>query len=179
MKRTTKIMITAAVLGGLGAVGVAGASVAEEGWFGHHRGGYHDDQHGVCHHGGPSGGQHPGGRHLAMFESFDSDNDGKLTQAEIDQGRARRFSTFDKDGDQQLTLQEFEALWLDAMRERLVDRFQDLDNDGDAVVTLEEFQMPFARVVAGMDRNGDAALSPDDHGFRGRGHHDEDDDDRD
>ncbi len=179
MKRITKIMITAAVLGGLGTLAVAGASVAGEGWFGHDRHGYHEGRPGSGHHGSSFGGPHSGSRHMAMFESFDADDNGKLTQGEIDQGRASRFTAFDADGDQQLTLQEFEQLWLDAMREPLVDRFQELDNDGDAVVTLEEFQMPFARAVARMDQNGDGALSPDDRRFQGRDHHDEDDDDRD
>src|SRR3546814_4022522 len=60
--------------------------------------------------------------------------------------------------DQSLTLGEYEQLWLDAMRERMVDRFQDLDADGDAKVTAEEFQRPFAKVVRHMDRNEDGVV---------------------
>ena len=52
-----------------------------------------------------------------------------------------------------------EALWLAAMREKMVDRFQDLDADGNAVVTTEEFKKPYANMVRHMDKNGDGVLS--------------------
>src|SRR3546814_4845791 len=78
--------------------------------------------------------------------------------AEIDHTRGERLSSFDADNDQSLTLGEYEQLWLDAMRERMVDRFQDLDADGDAKVTAEEFQRPFAKVVRHMDRNEDGVV---------------------
>ena len=168
MKKTTKIAIAVAALGGLGALAVASAGVADEGFGGrHHRG--HFSEAGSGH------GRHP----LRMLESLDANGDGKLTQGEIDEGRAGRLTEFDRDGDQALTLDEFQALWLDAMRERMVDRFQNLDNDGDAVVTLAEFQEPFSRAVMRMDRNGDGALSFEDMGRHGRGWYDRDDDDRD
>ena len=72
-----------------------------------------------------------------------------------------------------LSLGEFEALWLDFMRERMVDRFQDLDADGDAAVTLEEYREPFDSLVERMDRDGDGVLSRADRrkwqeGGRGR-----------
>lgn len=110
---------------------------------------------------------------LAMLESFDTNSDGQLTQAEIDAARADRFAAFDTDGNGALSLQEYEALWLDAMRERMVDRFQSLDNDGDAVVTSDEFIAPFGSVVRRMDRNEDGVLSADDMGRRGRGNDDD------
>ena len=50
-----------------------------------------------------------------------------------------RLAEFDADNDGSLTLEEYQALWLDAMRERMVDRFQAHDDDGDAIVTVEEF----------------------------------------
>jgi len=78
------------------------------------------------------------------------------------------FDDFDKDGDGMLTLGEYEALWIDAMRERMVDRFQDHDANGDGKVTAEEFGDRFADMVKFMDTNGDGILDESDM----RRHHD-------
>ena len=98
---------------------------------------------------------HGGGANL--LETFDTNGDGQLTQAEIDGFRAERLAKFDTDGNGTLTLQEYEALWLDAFRERMVDAFQRHDDDG--IVTTEEFNDPYATMVARMDRNDDGVLS--------------------
>ena len=95
----------------------------------------------------------------SIFETFDANADGNLTQAEVDQVRSDRLAKFDTSGDGQLTLEEYQALWLDAMRERLVDAFQRHDDDGDAMVTREEFLEPFARLVQRHDRNGDGTVT--------------------
>lgn len=97
-----------------------------------------------------------------MFESYDANSDGEVTQEEINTVRAERLAEFDTDGDSQLTLDEYQALWLDAMRERMVDQFQRHDDDGDGFVTVEEFGEDFARIVERRDRNGDGVLSADD-----------------
>ncbi len=99
-----------------------------------------------------------GGRGPSLIERFDTDRDGKLTQAEIDQARSDRLARFDTDGDGRLSLKEFEALWLDHMRERMVDSFQYLDNDGDGALTNQEYLDPFASIVAYKDKNNDGAL---------------------
>ena len=111
-----------------------------------------------------------------MLERYNANGDDGLTQAELDQGRAEQLARFDANNDGILTLGEFEALWLDAMRNRMVDRFQNLDEDGDAGVTLEEFQRPFAKMVQRFDRNGDGKVSMEDRPRRGYDD-DEDDDD--
>jgi EF hand len=128
----------------LGLTGIAGASLAGGKWDGH-RG----------HHG--RGGFGPG-----FLERVDTDGDGRATQAEIDQIRQDRVAEFDENRDGSLTLEEFQALWLSVMRERMVDSFQALDDDGDAVVTVEEYVEPFSRVVSRLDRNDDGELTSDD-----------------
>ena len=155
------------IAGAVAATGIAvTAGLADErGHQGRHGAMYKDD--------GGREYQRGRGRGAAMLENFDTDGDGRLTQAEIDAARAERFAGFDADGDGRLTLEEYERLWLDAMRERMVDGFQRLDNDGDAVVTTEEFVAPFATMVSRMDRNEDGVLSAED---RPRRFFDDDDD---
>jgi hypothetical protein len=109
-------------------------------------------------------------RMLDMIELYDQDGDRKITQAEVDKARADRLAEFDRDGDGMLSLDEYEALWLDAMRERMVDRFQAHDDDGDGKVTVVEFSKQTSRLVMRRDRNDDGALSVEDlrRGERGR-----------
>ena len=175
MNTRTKVTIAASVAILLAGVGVAGISHADSYGWGHrdsHYGGEHyrhgadrDGRWGMGGHGG-----HHGGRYmLRMFESYDSNGDGKLTQAEIDGVRAARLTQFDTDGDGSLSLTEYQGLWMDAMRERMVDRFQDLDDDGDGMVTKDEFAKPFARVVRYMDFNDDGAIGREDMGRHHRG----------
>ncbi|TVQ29897.1 MAG: hypothetical protein EA356_15610 [Geminicoccaceae bacterium] len=97
-----------------------------------------------------------------MLEAFDRTGDGRVTQAEIDQTRAERHAAFDADGDGVLTLEEYEALWLDAMRPRMVRAFQALDVDGNGQVTVEEFQRPFARALDRIVTEEDGVLTRSD-----------------
>ncbi len=171
MKTTTKLAVAFVALAGIGATAVVSAQ-ADSRWQGREGGSpqmmqqaYGGGHHfrGDRMHGGRHGGHRGGGRHMfRMMEAFDANDDGKLSQEEIDSSRAERFGQFDGDGDQSLTLQEYEQLWLDAMRERMVDRFQHLDADGDAKVTAEEFQRPFAKIVRRKDRNGDGVIDRND-----------------
>ena len=184
MATRTKVIIITSLLVLVGGLVIAGATRANNQRWGGHNWGYQGGApHGGWHegrHGGHHGGHHKGHRVLKILESYDTNGDDRLTQAEIDAARADRLARFDTDGDQQLSLEEFEALWLDAMRDRLVDRFQHLDEDGDAIITAEEFGQPFARIVQRMDQNDDGAISRDDlrrwrHGSRDEGDDDHDD----
>ncbi|MGQ7794374.1 EF-hand domain-containing protein [Faunimonas sp. B44] len=110
-------------------------------------------------------GQGPGGERFAMrgmFEQFDADGDGRITQDEIDAVRGDRLARFDADKDGALSLEEYQALWLDAMRERMVRAFQAHDRDGDGKVTAEEFNARFDRMVERLDRNDDGAIDRSD-----------------
>ena len=166
MKTGTKVLMAVSLAILVGGVAVVGSGFAERREHGRHGGeatpmalqerhGYRgepDEHHGQY-------GWHRRGERL--LESFDSNNDGKLSQAEVDQARRDRFTQFDTDTDGKLSLQEYQALWLDAMRRHMVDRFQALDDDGDAAVTTEEFMAPFGEVVRRLDRNDDGELTRD------------------
>jgi Ca2+-binding EF-hand superfamily protein len=173
MKRTTKTILAAGLLATAGTLALTGASYADRGEFG--PGECHGGPHGKKHHADHDRG--PGGRHVeALIEEFDTNQDGKVTQAEIDAGREAIVAKFDANKDGTLSLDEYQALWLDAMHERMVDAFQRLDEDGDAIVTIDEFKAPLAKVVAHDDRNDDGALSSDDMKRKHTEHYRHDDD---
>jgi Ca2+-binding EF-hand superfamily protein len=93
---------------------------------------------------------------------FDLDKDGAVTQAEVDRYRQEQIVKFDANKDGTLSLDEYQALWLDRMRERMVRGFQEHDRDGNGQVTTEEFNRRFNGLVERFDRNDDGRLSPDD-----------------
>lgn len=142
-------------------------------WDRHGRdGGHRFERHGR-HHGHYGEGRRGGGRHGARMmrhlQTFDANGDGAVTQAEIDQFRQDQISQFDADNNGTLSLEEYQALWLDQMRERMVDAFQRHDDDGSGEVTPEEFNERFSGLVERLDRNGDGQLSRDDRRGKRRG----------
>jgi Ca2+-binding EF-hand superfamily protein len=163
------------ILAGTAAALVIAAAIPLVATAGHgDRGGHgmpdgHGGGHGMRgHHGGEH--RDSGARlHLQeMLETYDADGDGGVTQSEIDEWRANRLREFDTDGNGQLSLDEYRALWLDAMRERMVDQFQAHDDDGDAQVTADEFGERTSRLVMVHDRNDDGVLNLEDtRGGRG------------
>ena len=103
---------------------------------------------------GGAGGGMPG-----LLEAYDADGDGAVTQAEVDAARAGRLAAFDADGDGVLSLAEYQALWLDAYAEQLVDAFQRHDDNSDARITVDEFGDDFRNLVARMDADGDGRVT--------------------
>ena len=177
MKRVTKIAIAGAALLAIGAATIA--AQASDGWRGQ-GGGFHS----AYGHGGGYGGGHRGGkgghggRMAMMMQYFDSNGDGAVSREEIEQVRTERFAAFDADGDSALTLAEFEGLWLDFMRERMVDGFQRFDADGDGRITAAEIDRPLAMMMQRMDRNEDGVIDRSDFKRRGmRSNRDDDSDD--
>jgi EF hand len=151
MRTRTKAILAIGALA-LGTTGMVGASLADG------RGGH--GYHGHGHHGGWGG---PGTeRGARLFEQFDADGDGVVTQVEIDEVRSSRLAEFDANNDASLTLEEYQALWLDAMRERMVDQFQAHDDDGDGLVTVEEFGERYSSMARRLDRNDDGQVTQDD-----------------
>ncbi len=170
MKRIAILTLTAGAIAvaGIG-IGVHKAESAGHGgdsYRGSHSGG------GWGKHGGGKKrwgrGHHRGHGMRHMMKRFDTDKDGKLTQDEINSARTALVTKHDADGNGQLTLAEFQNLWLEVRRKRMVRSFQRIDEDGDAIISVEEFLEPYARIVERMDRNEDGVLDKADR-KRGRG----------
>lgn len=174
MRKGTKIALAVSAFVLVGAAGISSMAIAEyrgsTGW-GHHGSGH--NQWGMRGRGHRGMGRHGGGMH-AMMERFDANEDGKLTQEELDGSRKTLLEAHDIDKDGKLSLAEYEKLWLEVKRRKMVRSFQRTDKDGDASVTLDEFLKPYSRIVERMDRNDDGVLDSEDRhhrGWRGRGHH--------
>lgn len=173
MKSGTNVIIAVALLS-VGGIAAAGAFVGPKapdfgpmdavlpvdmgpgGWGGHGPGRH-----------GPHGfrGGHHGGMMMILREA-DTNEDGALSQDEINAFIESKVDLGDANGDGGITLDEFEAIWLDMTRRPMVRTFQFFDEDGDAVISAEEIDERFGKVVARMDRNGDGTVSPAD--MRGR-----------
>jgi Ca2+-binding EF-hand superfamily protein len=154
MQRRTKLFIA------LGAAGVFGfIAVADSAFADRKRGGYH-------------GGHHHGmsARHFrSLAERYDLNQDGEITQEEIDRNRAEWHAEFSGDDDA-MTLEQFQDLWLRARHRQMVREFQRFDRDGDGRITLEEYQRPMAGFVERLDRTGSQSLTREDFQRRGKKH---------
>lgn len=117
------------------------------------------------HHGGFDG---RGGSEMfgMLFGQIDADDDGSVTQEEVDAFRAAKIGEVDASGDGALSIEEFDTLYREFTRSRMVDAFQDMDADGDGVISVEEMDQRFGDVVDRMDRDGDGALTLQPRGRR-------------
>lgn len=116
---------------------------------------------------GKNHGKREGGEMMRqILQKIDADGDGAVTQAEIDTFRSTVVTETDASGDGNISLAEFETIYLQMIRNKMVDAFQRLDEDGDGMVTQAEMDAKFGIIVERMDRNDDGKL---DRGDR-RGH---------
>ena len=130
-------------------------------------------------HGGKQGKRGARGMMRQIMKKVDADGDGAITQAEVDAFRSSLVTEADASGDGNISLAEFETIYLQVVRNRMVDAFQRLDEDGDGLVTQAEMDAKFGTVVERMDRNDDGKLDRSDRGGRDRKGHGRDRDRRD
>lgn len=133
-------MIVAALLIGTFSVGLVSPALAER---------------------GPEG----GGRPMFNFDDFDTDKDGKVTEAEIETSRAARVKAADANGDGLMSVEELAALHLAQMTERAktmaTEMVARMDSDGDGLLSAAE--MAARPGPAGMfgriDTDSDGAIT--------------------
>ncbi|NQW00772.1 MAG: EF-hand domain-containing protein [Rhodospirillales bacterium] len=168
MKRRTKITL-AVVTAGLAFASASAVVVAKEKMRGHNavmmaEGG---------HHGNGNQGRYGAMRQqmTKLFNEHDANKDGAVTQDEVDGVRKATLDKFDTDKDGNLSLAEFERLWLERMKSRMVDSFQRLDDDGSGTITTDEFIAPFGSIIKShdMDNDGDVDEEELSKHMQGRG----------
>jgi len=105
-----------------------------------------------------------------LFERYDANQDGKITKEEITAARKASLTKYDADKDGQLSLDEFQGLFNEIMRHRMVRMFQKLDRDGDAKVSEAEIARRVDRMMAHLDRNDDGEIERGDLKRKHKGH---------
>jgi len=98
----------------------------------------------------------------------DVDGDGTITADEIDLARSALIAGADANGKGDISLEEYQTIFVELMRDRMVDGFQDLDANGSSEITTDEVDAAIARIMNRMDRNDDGVLNADDQRDRDR-----------
>jgi Ca2+-binding EF-hand superfamily protein len=108
---------------------------------------------------GPGGHGHPG-RAFAehWFRSMDANNDGKLSQQEVETGTLRLFDRLDANKDGEVTREEADTGAAAIRKEELSKHFREVDADKDGRLTAEESKIP-PRFFDRLDTNHDHAIS--------------------
>ncbi|WP_323054694.1 calcium-binding protein [Roseibium salinum] len=131
---------------------------------------------------GKGHGRHGGGRHFErLFERFDANDDGVITEAEIEEVRSQSFASADADGSGDISLEEARAEFLTRSNDRMVRAFQFIDKDGDGSVSQQEADQAANRMFNMLDRDGNGTVEQvrgqrgpgaedDERGRRGSGH---------
>ncbi len=94
-----------------------------------------------------------------LLAANDTNRDGKLTLDELDAARERQVARFDADANGSLDVEEYGALWLDSLRERMLRQFHVDDRDHDGAVTIDELKQRAADLVRRRDLDRDGALT--------------------
>lgn len=120
-----------------------------------------DGDHGKRGHRGHRGGE----MMRSLFDAVDANGDRSVTAEEIAAYQATQIANADLSGDGALSIEEFDTIFREFTRSRMVDAFQALDSDGDGLITETEIDTRVSRMVERMDRDGDGVLTLQ----RGRG----------
>ncbi|MBL9054018.1 MAG: EF-hand domain-containing protein [Tabrizicola sp.] len=114
--------------------------------------------------GGDDGHGHRGAKLLELFDSVDTDKDGKLSLAELEAHRSARFAAADTNGDGAIDVDELAAHELAEFQEKLAKRVQHMidnkDNDGNGSLSADEIgKGPAEENFARIDTDNDGAIS--------------------
>lgn len=103
-------------------------------------------------------------RGAALWQDADTDNDGRITRAEVEAARAAQFAAADADGDGQLTEAELAASHAASAAERAeaqaARRISRMDVNGDGTLSIGEIPS-MMRIFDRLDTNGDGAIDAD------------------
>jgi Ca2+-binding EF-hand superfamily protein len=120
---------------------------------------------------------HMSRHHERMLLLYDTNKDGKITVAEINDDQARIFTAMDVDGDKSLSVDELKRRGRSLQIFRTTTIFDLLDVNGDGKLSVAEVNAPSKRWFKRYDANNDGAMEASElpagrhHGRRGwRGH---------
>ncbi|MCA1298422.1 EF-hand domain-containing protein [Stappia indica] len=125
---------------------------------------------GSGHHGMGMGRGHQGMAQWFVVR-FDTDKDGRVTQAEIDATLVDMFAKADADSSGGVSLEEFKKAYAAEFANRKVRSFQRHDVDGDGKLTKAEFDRRMNRMMDRMEKRGGgkgAGRGPDGMGRMGQ-----------
>lgn len=98
-------------------------------------------------------------RHKAHLEAVDTDGNGKISKAEADAAREKKFKEADLDGNGSVSLEEYEALAEKRRQMKLKRRFERSDTDGNGTLSSDELGSRRASHFERMDKDGDGEIS--------------------
>lgn len=101
----------------------------------------------------------------ALF--IDADGDGSITEDEVALAQNALVAGADLSGEGDISLEEYEAIFLELMRDSLVDSFHELDEDGSGQITSGEMDEAVAELFNWVDRNDDGIIGEGDRRVRG------------
>lgn len=97
---------------------------------------------------------------VPSFEELDTNNNGRIEQAELAAHQKARFDRVDTDGDGVLSRDELAARMQGRMADRLDRMMGRADADGDGMLSMAEMRnMGRGRMMARADTDGDGAIS--------------------
>jgi len=106
------------------------------------------------------GGKRAGQRHAMnrAFERYDTNQDGVITQDEVDAVMVERFAAI-AGGGETIDLEQYRVAWTERSMRPRVRAFQRLDRDGDGNVTQSEYDRATDAMFERLDRDGDGQLT--------------------
>ena len=110
---------------------------------------------------GERGGHHQGRRAERMTRLYDTNGDGKITLAEINNDQARMFTALDVDGDKSMSVDEIRRRGRSLQIFRTTTLFDLLDSNGDGKLSVTEIQAPSKRWFNRYDKNGNGIMEAD------------------
>ena len=94
-----------------------------------------------------------------MIERLDANEDGTISEDEVNAFRNERFAKFDTDKSGGLSVQEMEAGREAEKQERRAEMLSRIDTNGDQEISLEEFGNREVRMFERLDANKDGEIS--------------------
>ncbi|WP_417432169.1 EF-hand domain-containing protein [Kiloniella sp.] len=99
-----------------------------------------------------------GGKWKNHFEKADTNGDGQITQQEIANVQATKFSQTDLNNDGSISLPEMQEAVARRIAERTKNKFSKMDADNSGGISTEEFNARIDKMIKRLDHNNDGVI---------------------